>query len=36
MIDLRHPLSVLAARMPWTPEFDTKLRFLTLSLRQPQ
>jgi hypothetical protein len=20
----------------WTPEFDTKLRFLTLSLRQPQ
>ena len=27
MIDLRHPLAVLANRMPWQPEFDTKSRF---------
>ena len=28
MIDPRHPLAVLGDKLPWSPEFDIKMRFL--------
>lgn len=34
MIDLRHPLAVLASRMPWPPKFDTTTSFLATSVHQ--
>jgi hypothetical protein len=35
MIDMRHSLAVLATRMPWAPEFDTKRCKLLICIEPP-